>query len=481
MDKIDLNKILQREEIVSNIKGILVNFELNKNNLLFKKGIYIYGDPGSGKTAFITNILKEMNYDVIKYDAGDIRNKSIIDTITKHNMSDKNIMSMFNNNIKKIAIIMDEIDGMNNGDKGGINTLIKLIRPKKTKKQKLEEITMNPIICIGNYHVDKKIKELIKVCNTIELKTPTNIQITNIVNKLIPDIDVNIKTKFVNYVQGDLRKLINIHNIYLKKTDIFNSEIIQNIFHLKSYNEDTKKITHKLLSQSFTMNDHLTIMNETDRTIVGLLWHENIIDTIEKTDKKYSIPFYLNQLDNICFSDYIDRITFQKQILQFNEMSSLIKTFKNNKEFHNPLLKNPLLKKVEQNNEQNKTIINHNENQSFAPLFSKVDKVDSDIRFTKVLTKYSTEYNNYLFIQNLCQELGMDKKDLLSFFMELKNKYDDNQILSLFENNDITKLDINRIYRYLEKYTKENAQGEDEKEIDEEDILDTNIEVEIDE
>ena len=139
------------------------------------------------------------------------------------------------------------------------------------------------------------------------------------------------------------------------------------------------------------------------------------------------------------------------------------------------------MKKVEQNNEQNKTIINHNENQSFAPLFSKVDKVDSDIRFTKVLTKYSTEYNNYLFIQNLCQELGMDKKDLLSFFMELKNKYDDNQILSLFENNDITKLDINRIYRYLEKYTKENAQGEDEKEIDEEDILDTNIEVEVDE
>jgi hypothetical protein len=486
MDKIDLNKILQREEIVSNIKSILINFELNKNNLLFKKGIYIYGDPGSGKTAFITNILKEMNYDVIKYDAGDIRNKSIIDTITKHNMSDKNIMSMFNNNIKKIAIIMDEIDGMNNGDKGGINTLIKLIRPKKTKKQKLEEITMNPIICIGNHHVDKKIKELIKVCNTIELKTPTNIQITNIVDKLIPDIDVNIKPKFVDYVQGDLRKLINIHNIYLKKPNIFNSEIIQNIFHLKSYNDDTKKITHKLLSQPFTMKDHLTIMNETDRTIVGLLWHENIIDTIEKVNKKDSIPFYLNQLDNICFSDYIDRITFQKQIWQFNEMSSLIKTFKNNKEFHNlPLLKNPLLEKVEQNIEQNvkQNIIKTNQNkpQPFAPLFLKVEKVDSDIRFTKVLTKYSTEYNNSLFIQNLCQELGMDKKDLLSFFMELKHKYDDNQILSLFENNDITKLDINRIYRYLEKYTKENAQGEDEKEIDEEDILDTNIEVEVEE
>ena len=66
---------------------------------------------------------------------------------------------------------MDEIDGMNNGDKGGINSLIKLIRPKKTKKQKTEEITNNIIICISNYQVDKKIKELIKICHSFELKS----------------------------------------------------------------------------------------------------------------------------------------------------------------------------------------------------------------------------------------------------------------------------------------------------------------------
>ena len=84
------------------------------------------------------------------------------------------------------------------------------------------------------------------------------------------------------------------------------------------------------------------------------------------------------------------------------------------------------------------------------------------MRFTKVLTKYSTEYNNYLFIQNLCQQLGMDKKDLFSFFLELKNNCDDNQLLLLFENFEITKLDINRIYRYIEKYTKENAPEDEE-------------------
>ena len=143
MELINLNEALNRNKLVDDIKLFFKNFEENKKDLTTKRGIYIYGNPGSGKTSFIEKVLTDLNYDIIKYDAGDIRNKSIIDTITKHNMSDKNVLSMLQKKVKKIAIIMDEIDGMNNGDKGGINQLIKLIRPKKTKKQKLEEITLN--------------------------------------------------------------------------------------------------------------------------------------------------------------------------------------------------------------------------------------------------------------------------------------------------------------------------------------------------
>ena len=431
MEVININNLLERQENVAKMKDILTNFEKTKHNLTTKKGIYIYGDPGTGKTTFVTNILKELDYDIIKYDAGDIRNKSIIDTITKHNMSDKNIMSMFHKKIKRIAIIMDEIDGMNNGDKGGINSLIKIIRPKKTKKQRLEDITLNPIICIGNYHMDKKIKELMKVCDVIELKSPTKVQMNNIINQVIPSIDEAIKPNIVNFIQGDLRKLTTIYELYKNKQDILNNNIIQNIFLMKSYNDDTRQITKKLINNKYMLEDHLTIMNETDRTIVGLLYHENVVDVIGKLPKDQSIPFYLKLLDNMCFADYIDRITFQKQIWQFNEMSSLIKTFNNNRLYHET---NANLSK-----------------QKFNP---------AEVRFTKVLTKYSTEYNNTIFIQNLCQQLGMDKNDMYAFFLDIKNKYPigDNEVIQLFENYEISKLDINRIYRYLEKYTKEDAE-----------------------
>lgn len=432
MEKLNINSLLNRDEDVNKIKSILREFDQNKHNLLTKRGLYIHGDPGSGKTTFIVNILKEMDYDIIKYDAGDIRNKSIIETITKHNMSDRNIMSMYHKKIKRIVIVMDEIDGMNNGDKGGINSLIKIIRPKKTKKQMLEETTLNPIICIGNYHIDKKIKELMKVCHVVELKTPTKQQIETILEKIVPVFSKltseECKTNIINYIQGDLRKLNVIYDLSKNNEKILTDDSIKNIFLTKSYNDDTRKITQKLINNNYSIEEHLTVMNETDRTIVGLLWHENIIDILGKINKDEAVPFYIELLDNMCFADYIDRITFQKQIWQFNEMSSLIKTFKNNKIYHEKIC------------EKRK--------QKYNP---------TEVRFTKVLTKYSTEYNNSIFIQKMCQELSMDKQDMFAFFLDLKNKYNDNEIVALFENYDISKLDVNRIYRYLEKYTKEDA------------------------
>jgi len=422
MNHIDFNNILNRDSIKEEIKNLLKNFNQNKNNFSVKRGIYIYGAAGIGKTQFINNILNELDYDIVNYDAGDIRNKSVIDTITRQNMADKSIISLFTKVQKPIAIVMDEIDGMNSGDKGGINSLIKLIRPKKTKKQKLEEISYNPIICISNYHIDKKINELMRVCESFEIPTPTDEQIIMLIKKILPNISNNkiLLNNLTHYIQGDLRKLDNILNIYKNKNSIIKSEIIENIFSLKSLNEDAKEITKNLLNKKYSFKDHNTLMNETDRTIVGLLFHENIIDYISLKDKKDNIKLYLKILDNICFSDYIDRITFQKQIWQFNEMSSLLKIFYNNKIYH-------------QENSQSKTL-------------------KKDIRFTKILTKYSTEYNNQIFIQNLCQQLNLDIKDMFSFFNDLKKNNNEEESFKILETYEISKLDINRINRYIERY-----------------------------
>jgi DNA polymerase III delta prime subunit len=431
-----INQIFEREQIEKDICTILNDFDKNHKNVNFKKGFYIYGSSGVGKTTFIKEILKKLNYDVIHYDAGDVRNKALIDNIASNNIASNNVLDMMHHRVKKIVIVMDEIDGMNSGDKGGLTALIKLIRQKKTKKQKLENTTLNPIICIGNYNMDKKIKELVKVCNVFELKTPTPDQMKRWIQTMFPKIDVAQIDVISNYANGDLRKLGLIQKLYDNKSDLIRPQILQNILNVKTFNEDTNKITKSLIARPYKMEDHNVLMNETDRTTVALLWHENIVDVIPQNPSN-SLPFYLRFLDNICYSDYIDRITFQNQIWHFNEMSSLMKTFNNNRIYH---------------------------------LSNKATSAQSiDIRFTKVLTKYSTEYNNIEFIYDLCQKMDLDKKDLISFFHDMriffKERNQDvvndtnviNSLESIFESYDINKLDIKRMYRYLDRNVKKDV------------------------
>ena len=439
----NFNCILNREATANKFKQILLDFNKNKSDLSVKRGIYVYGQSGCGKTEFVTRILNEMKYDIIRYDAGDIRNKSVIDTITKHNMSDQSVMSIFEQTPRKLVIVMDEIDGMNTGDKGGITSLIKLIRPKKTKKQKMEDYTTNPIICIGNYEMDKKIKEIMKVCHTIELAAPTQSQMRCLVDITMPDLVHNsaLGDKIAAFVQSDIRKLMTICNIRIKNKTIIDDVVLDTIFKAKECSENSKIVTSSLFNRHHSIHEHASLINETDRTIIGLLWHENVINMM--TNRPSELKFYETVLNNICFADYVDRITFQKQIWIFNEMSSLIKTFYNNALYH--------------------AFINNGINNGTSSATIDVPNtvtLAADIRFTKVLTKYSTEYNNSIFIQRLCNQMLMDQKDLIEFFTNLKTTNDksNDTVGAMFEQYEITKLDMDRLYRYIDKISDAGAE-----------------------
>jgi len=234
--------------------------------------------------------------------------------------------------------------------------------------------------------------------------------------------------KALKYIQGDLRKLNFIKKICSADNGNLDDATMNDILHTKYYNEDSKQITKLLINNNVPIDKHNNFMNETDRTIVALLWHENIIDMLNKSSSAKSIPIYLKILDNFCFSDYMDRITFQHQIWQFNEMSSMNKTFHSNYIYHENIP-----------NTQNK----------FKPI---------EVRFTKVLTKYSTEYNNQQFIFTMCQKLDMDRPDLFSFLEKMRYincddywELNDNETNAAFNDLNISKLDVRRIYRYIDK------------------------------
>jgi len=434
METIKLNEILERKQIEQDIEYILNNFNKDEK---YKRGIYIYGDSGIGKTKFIINLLKELNYDVIYYDNSIIRNKSLIDNIGSQNLSNSNVYSMFTNKPKKIVIVIDDIDGMNYGDKNGIISLIKLIRIKKTKKQKLENLTNNPIICINNKNNDKKILELMKVCHVFELKNPSNNQLLNIINNLLPNIfkykeyeNVLIKKNILDFLNNNLISINKI--LFYEKNNIIYKKFYENYkTNINESNENIKIITKNFLENEYTF-DKINNILESDRTILSLLFHENIIQILDNDN----LDIYLKILENFIVSDYIDRIIFRKQIWQLTEMNYIIKLFQNNY----ILTSNNLLKKINLEN----------------------------IIFTKILTKYSSEYNNYIFIYNLLQSFLIDKKDILTLFYNLDKNYDKNDIIYKLENYNITKLEIIRIIKLINQLIdyQENTKSK-EIEIDE--------------
>ena len=416
MDGINLNSILQRIFITKNIQNDINDFYNNVNK---KRGIYVYGDNGIGKTKFILNLLKDLNYDVIYYDNSFIRNKLLINNICSGNLGHLNVYNLLNDTNKKKVIVIDDIDSMNYGDKSGIISLIKLIRIKKTKKQKLELTANCPIICINNLSNDKKILELMKVCITYKLENPTNNQLLEILNTIIPDLLNNtnynndlLKTNILNYLNNNLNNIEKL--LFYHKHDLIYDKFILN--YRKNINnniQNIKFITQKILSCPYKCHESNDIL-ETDRTIISLLYHENIFQLLNNNNSE----IYLKILDNFIFSDYIDRIIFQKQIWQLTEMNFLIKIFYNN------------------------YIINQNN------LFKNIDIYK--ILFTKVLTKYSSEFNNYVFIYKLLQNLLIDKKDLLLLY----NNTNDEEILNsnniLNDLNNINKMDIVRFNKLID-------------------------------
>ena len=537
----DYTKFLGRSEMEASIKEHLSQFPLLDK--CKKRNIYIRGNSGVGKTSFVTRILAEMEYEVVYYETGETKNNNnLLELLTKNTLSCSNVMSSFKREKKKHVVLIDDTDSLSIGDKPTLTALIKLVRPKKTKKQQTEPFNTIPIVFVGNMQIDKNLKDLINVCHTFVIYPPTPEQMTHIVKDVFPTITNNPTDceEVVGYIGEDLSKLSLTHEYY-RETPLQLLKDIQTIFIRKTKNSDRSQKIYQLFNRNIPLRFHSQFINETDRTTISLLWHENVIDILkyyplEKTDpsmmntpllelqpssfdlesstaggggggggatashssgsstvstkkskktstatttskrkpsSKFSavvspcspssssslstlptthvtnqrslqrtLPIYVRMLDNICYSDYIDRTTFQKQVWKLNEISSIIKTFKNNHILHSEIFYRTLP-------------VDH-----FLP---------KEIRFTKILTKYSSEYNNFWFIRNICQTLGIDKNDLFQQVIDYSNfcnnpsnqnnvptSADDaaasskpnHHLLEWFEANEFDMTTLNRLIKY---------------------------------
>lgn len=312
------------------------------------RALFICGKPGLGKSSLARIILQHFNYEVIEFNSSDIRNQKLVREKLNNIMGKVNISSMMGGN-KFSGIIMDEVDGMSSGDKGGVSELISFINPNKgkRKKDKKKLSYQNPIICICNSDKDKKIQDLRKECEVLKYNIPKLSEITKFAEKVVKKEKIKIDEEklldLVTFSQRDIRKLLgNIQFLKLghsknKKLVIPTSrEEISDKMPEESSNFSglDKKIEEANLFQSVFQVlesrpsiEEIVRISQSDRSLINLLVHENIISILQnyKTSDNSKIKSLEKIYSYIGESDMLESYLFHNYHHHISEINSILR------------------------------------------------------------------------------------------------------------------------------------------------------------
>jgi replication factor C large subunit len=146
----NFDEFIGNVEIVDRVLAWAKLWEAGKN----QKPLFLYGNPGIGKTALAFLIAKEMKWQLFEMNASDLRDKESIEHIAGSATSNSSLFGV------KRLILLDEIDSLLSNDRGGASAIIAILKS-----------ATNPIILTANdVYADKKLAPLRTSCELLEFK-----------------------------------------------------------------------------------------------------------------------------------------------------------------------------------------------------------------------------------------------------------------------------------------------------------------------
>lgn len=175
--------------------------------------VLLVGAPGIGKTTAAHIVCHESGFEPHELNASDVRNKAGVQQLAETVMV-ANTMSRYlrieggghggDRFPNGQVLIMDEVDGMSGGDRGGSQELIRMI--KKTRV---------PIICIANDDTTPNMRSLSNSCFKIRFRRPTVVSVTKRLSEIarregFHAMGDQVLNKLAEGCNGDVRQMINL-------------------------------------------------------------------------------------------------------------------------------------------------------------------------------------------------------------------------------------------------------------------------------
>ena len=158
--------------------------------------VLLYGEPGVGKTTLAHRSLRKKHLKIIEFNASHTRSGTSFRKIILPLLKEGGIVNMLETGKKGgIGIILDEIDGLSQGEKGGLKELLDFLRSWKPTQES------TPLILISNTLDSRNLIQISKLCLTIPIKEADKGQVEQWLGVPLESDEI------LKRVQGDLRLL----------------------------------------------------------------------------------------------------------------------------------------------------------------------------------------------------------------------------------------------------------------------------------
>ncbi|CAM0906628.1 unnamed protein product [Alopecurus aequalis] len=251
-----------------------------------KKAVLLSGPPGIGKTTTAKVVSQMLGLQAIEVNASDSRGKADskiekgVGGSTSNSIKElisNDTLNYSDNRTKKpkAVLIMDEVDGMSAGDRGGVADLIASIKTSKI-----------PIVCICNDRYSQKLKSLVNYCLLLNFRKPTKQQmgkrLMEIARKEGVQAQENAMEELAERVHGDIRMALNHLQYMSLSQSVVKYDDIRLRLNSSAKDEDISPFT--AVDKLFGFNGGRLRMDErmdlsmSDPDLVPLIIQENYIN-----------------------------------------------------------------------------------------------------------------------------------------------------------------------------------------------------------